>query len=277
MTKPAKPDKSARKSALHQEKNPSPQEINTLAALFTGRRYTEAATLAQTMTVRFPLHGFGWMILGEVFKQMGRNADALTPMQKAAALSPSDAKVLNNLGDTLKDLGRLAEAEASFRRVLEIKPNFAMAHSNLGFVLSEQGKLDEAIASYRRALSFNHDYADAYRNMGAALRNQGKLDEALACFQQLVRLEPGNSSAQHQIASLTGNNTERAPIQYVEKVFDAYADKFDTHLQQILKYDAPEKLVALVTQHSTPPAEKWKVLDLGCGTGLVGLAIAPFA
>jgi len=64
-------------------------------------------------------------------------------------------------------------------------------------------------------------------------------------------------------------NTERAPIQYIENVFDSYANTFDTHLRQVLKYQAPEKLVALVTQHSTPTAEKWNVLDLGCGTGLV--------
>lgn len=378
MTKPAKPDKSARKSAHHHKKNPSPQEINTLVALFAGGRYTEAATLAQTMTVRFPLHGFGWMMLGMAFSQLGRKSEALAPLQKAASLLPDDAVAFSNLGNTLKDLGRLDEAEAtcrraleikpdyagahynlgnilkdqgrlgeaeasyrralqvkpdfveayinlgvtlgdmsrldeaeaSYRRALQIKPNFAMAHynlantlkglrrldeaeaiyrralqvkpdyaeahSNLGIVLREQGKLDEAVASYRRALSFNPDFADAYGNLGLVLSEQGKLSEALACFQQQVRLTPGNELAQHQIASLTGMNTERAPEQYVESVFDGYADKFDKHLLQVLKYETPEKLVALVTQHSTPPAEKWNVLDLGCGTGLAGIAIAPF-
>ena len=108
-------------------------------------------------------------------------------------------------------------------------------------------------------------------------RAQGRLDDALACFQQQARIAPENGAAQHQIASLSGKNPERATTQYVESLFDGYANKFDTHLLQGLKYETPEKLVALVAQHATLPAEKWNVLDLGCGTGLAGAAIAPFA
>jgi predicted O-linked N-acetylglucosamine transferase (SPINDLY family) len=67
---------------------------------------------------------------------MGQNADALTPMQNAVALSPGNAEAHNNLGAVLNDLGRLDEAEASYRRALEIKPDFALAYSNLLFVLS---------------------------------------------------------------------------------------------------------------------------------------------
>jgi len=169
-TKPTKPDKLTRKSALHKGNNPSPQEINTLAALFTDGRYAEAATLAQTMTERFPLHGFGWKALGTVFKQTGRSADALAPMQQAAALSPGDAEVHSNLGATLHDLGRLHEAEASYRRALQIKPDYAEAHNNLGNTLRDLGRLEEAEASHRRALQINPDYAEAYSNLGVTLR-----------------------------------------------------------------------------------------------------------
>jgi predicted TPR repeat methyltransferase len=90
-------------------------------------------------------------------------------------------------------------------------------------------------------------------------------------------LTPEDGVALHHIASLTGANTERAPVQYVEKVFDDYADKFDAHLVQTLNYEAPRKLMELVHRHAPASADKWNVLDLGCGTGLVGLAIAPFA
>ena len=96
------------------ESEPSLQEMHRLVALFTGGRYTEVATLAQAMTERFPLHGFGWKALGTVFKRMGQSADALAPLQKAAALTPDDAEGHYNLGVTLQELGRLTAAEASF-------------------------------------------------------------------------------------------------------------------------------------------------------------------
>lgn len=338
--KPDKPDK----AATHKGKEPVAQERNLVVAMFNEGRYAEVAALARSLTERFPQHGFGWNVLGAVLKQMGQSADALAPMQKAAALSPTDSNAHCNLGATLQDLGRSAEAEvslkralqinpsnaealcnlgyaqqslgrpdeaeASYRRALQIKPDFAVAHCNLGMTLHNLGRLAEAETSYRRALQLNPnfaeahcnlgitlhslgrpeeavlscrqalqlkpDYADAHSSLGITLQHLGRFDEALVHFRERVRLTPGDVVAQHQIASLTGQKTERAPDQYVENVFDNYAERFDTHLQQVLQYDIPKKLVALIAQH-LPVAEKFNVLDLGCGTGLIGPEIAPYA
>ncbi len=81
----------------------------------------------------------------------------------------------------------------------------------------------------------------------------------------------------HLVAALSGGESERAPSDYVEKLFDEYAQKFDSHLVQVLSYSVPEKLAALLQPHFHPGGEKWAILDLGCGTGLSGAAIAQFA
>ena len=185
-----KADKSAKKSPRHKGNKPSPQEINALMALFTEGRYTEAATLAQSMTERFPLHEFGWKVLGVLFQQRGRSADALIPMQKATALSPGDAEAHSNLSNTFRDLGRLDEAEISCRRALKIKPNYAEAHSNLGNILWNLGRLDEAKASYQRALQIKPDYAEAYNNLGNTLGDLGRLDEAEVSFRRALQIKP---------------------------------------------------------------------------------------
>ncbi len=189
-TKPTKPDKSARQPAPRKGKKPSPQEINKLVTLFTAGRYTEAATLAQTLTVRFPLHGFGWKVLGAALKQMDQSADALMPMQKAAVLLPNDAEVYSNLGNTLTALGRLDEAEACYRQALQIKPGFAEAYSNLGNTLNALGRLDEAEVNCRQALQLKPDYAEAHSNLGDTLNALGRLDEAEACYRQALQIKP---------------------------------------------------------------------------------------
>lgn len=51
------------------------------------------------------------------------------------------------------------------------------------------------------------------------------------------------------------------------KVFDDYADRFDEHLNA-LKYQAPSLLLGLTRRLA--PNGTLDVLDLGCGTGLVG-------
>ncbi|MEO8331907.1 MAG: tetratricopeptide repeat protein [Gallionella sp.] len=182
-------------SAQHKQNNPSPEEMNTLGALFGQRLYMEAATLAKALTVRYPLNGIGWTVLGVAYSQMGRNADALEPMQKAALLAPGDADAHSNLGNTLRSLGKLDEAEASCRRALQIKPDFVEAHSNLGNTLRDLGRLDEAEASYRMALQIKPDFVEAHSNLGNALRDLGRLDEAEASYRLAMQFRPAFAEA----------------------------------------------------------------------------------
>ena len=215
--------------------------------------------------------------LGSLLNGVRRQDEAEASFRRALQHRSDLAEAHSNLGNILKDMGRLNEAEASYCRALEIAPHLAEAHNNLGIVLQELARPDEAEASYRKALQIRPDYSDAYANLAHTLSSLGRTNEALACYQRQIELDPEAVSAQHHIAALTGKNTERAPDGYIEKLFDSYADKFDTHLQQALEYEAPAKLAALVERHLMPVAEKWSILDLGCGTGLVGSAMAPFA
>ncbi|MFA6970870.1 MAG: tetratricopeptide repeat protein, partial [Gallionella sp.] len=181
--------------------SPNAHEIETLIALFNEGHYTEVATLARALTVRFPRNEFGWKMLGAAFKQLGQREDALTSMQKAAALSPSDAKAHSNLGVILQDLGRLEEAEASYRRALKIKPDYAMAYSNLGNTLNDMGRLDEAEANCRQALQINPDYAEAHSNLGNTLKALGRLDEAEASDRRALQINPELSEAHFNLGA----------------------------------------------------------------------------
>jgi predicted O-linked N-acetylglucosamine transferase (SPINDLY family) len=174
---------------------PALQEVNTLVSLLGQGRYTKAVTLARMMTVRFPLHGFGWKVLGVALKQMGQNADALVPMQKATVLSPNDAEAYNNLGTILHDLGRLDEAEASLQRALQLDHNNAQAYYNLGNTLKELNRLNEAEASYRQALQINPDDAETHSNLGIVLNDMGRPHEAEASYRQALQINPDNADA----------------------------------------------------------------------------------
>jgi tetratricopeptide (TPR) repeat protein len=199
--KPAKPDRPARKSAPHKGGSPGPKEMDSLVDLFGQGHFAEAATLAQAMTVRFPQHEFGWKALGAAYKQMGRAADALVPMQKAAALSPRDVEAHFNLGVTLQDLGRLGEAEASYRRALEINPHYADAHGNLGVIQQDQRRLNEAETCFRRALEIKPDNAKTLSNLGVVLQDLGRLDEAEASFGRALQINPHNPEAHNNLGN----------------------------------------------------------------------------
>lgn len=182
--------------------SPGPQEINRLLTLLNQGRYVEAETLARAITSRFPQWGTGWTALGIALKQMGRIADALTPMQKAAKLLPGLAETHSNLSTVLQDLGMVTEAEAGCRRALAIKPEFAEAHNNLGVSLLDQGRLDEAEASFRSALKYRSDFAAAHFNLHALLLDREGKAPALACLERAVEIDPSSQERRFALGML---------------------------------------------------------------------------
>ncbi len=181
---------------------PRPEEIEGLLRLFGAQRYAEAASLARAMTARFPRYGFGWKASGVVLNAIGRPAEALAAMQKAAELLPEDAEVHSNLGNTLRDLGRQADAEASYRSALRIEPRYAEAHCNLGNTLRDLGRLDESQAAYRRALEIKPDLIEAHHNLGNVLWDLGRPQEAEASFRRALEINPHYALAHSSLGNL---------------------------------------------------------------------------
>ena len=288
---------------------PSQNQLNHLLGDYQAGRLEEAEALATTLTQQFPKHPFGWRVLGALLQQTGRLTEALATMQSAVKLSSQDAAVHNNLGVTLQELGRLEEAEtsgrqaialepnypeahnnlgvtlqelgrleeaeASCRQAIALKPDYAKAHNNLGITLKKLGRLNEAEASYKRAIFLKPDYVEAHNSLGATLQKLGKLDEAVESYAQALALNPEDSSAKHLLAALSGNTTSSAPLDYVEELFDKYASTFDRALVDNLEYKTPELIAEIILRDSNSDS-LGSVIDLGCGTGLLGSEIKQF-
>ena len=179
------------------------------------------------------------------------------------------------MGNALKEQGKLEEAIEAYNKALAIKPDYAEAYNNMGDALQEQGKLEEAIEAYNKALAIKPDYADAYYNMGIALKEQGKLEEAIEAYNKALAIMPDYASAQHMVSSLTGKTTTSTPKQYVESLFDGYAKKFEQSLVENLEYKIPKMLTDIVVKENGG-GSLGSVLDLGCGTGLMGVEIKDY-
>jgi predicted TPR repeat methyltransferase len=87
-----------------------------------------------------------------------------------------------------------------------------------------------------------------------------------------VDLDHHAAAAEHLLDSLAGKNRETAPPQYVIDVFDNYAERFEHSLIEELDYKVPELLRRMLDEEWDPKKIFPCGLDLGCGTGLSGLA-----
>jgi predicted TPR repeat methyltransferase len=78
--------------------------------------------------------------------------------------------------------------------------------------------------------------------------------------------------------SCAGEDTpERAPDDFVEYTFDRFADSFESQLTGKLGYRAPQLCADMLARLLPPPARQLRMLDAGCGTGLCGPLMAPWA
>ena len=195
---------------------------------------------------------------------------------------------MHSSGDLLADR-RYAYAEASFRegdleaaadlarQTVEIAPRFAPAW----FLLGEARE-----AQYRAARSTDEG-VEAYR-------------EAVKAFEMALLRDPEDAQgARLRLASLgIGDPLEAMSPDYIRRLFDDYAVRFDRHLTVSLKYRAPEVLHEAVRRagglslkYRAPEVLHEAVrraascglrdfrfaraLDLGCGTGLAGEVFRP--
>ena len=207
--------------------------------------------------------------LAIILKEQSRLKEAEACYRQAIKLKPDYAEAHYNMGNTLKELGRLKEAEACYKKAIKLKPDYVKAYNNLGVMLQEQGKLDEAEVSYKKAITLKPDYADFYANLGNTLRDQDKLLEAKLNYKKAIELKSDSKKFKHIFDALTGKTTNFAPREYVEVLFDNYAINFENSLVNKLEYKTPNKIVEMIVAKN-PNIQLGSVLDLGCGTGLIG-------
>lgn len=86
-----------------------------------------------------------------------RLKEALEYIQKAQALAPDEAAIIDSLGWVHYKLGNLALAERHLRRAYEMSKGDAEVAAHLGEVLWEQGKRKEARALWEKARRSNPD------------------------------------------------------------------------------------------------------------------------
>jgi predicted TPR repeat methyltransferase len=223
-----------------------------------------------------PDHADALHFLGLLEHQRGAFDVALDLMARAIALSPNSSGWHNNMGNTLVRLGRAEAAEAAYRRSVELDPKGSDAYPGLQHLLEAQGRIAELVL-LRAEWTVAQPGGRSPGALGRALARLGRLEEAAAVFGRWLEAEPDNAVARHLYLSCAGGAPpERASDDYVVRAFDQSAERFDEHLGR-LGYRAPELVAREAQAVYGPPARRLKVLDAGCGTGLCGPLIAPYA
>ena len=241
------------------------------------KRFDESIELIERSLLADPSQA-GWHSnLGIVCKAVGRFDDAIGAYRRAIAVEPGHAQAHNNLGVLQKIQGRPAEAEASYREAIRLNPEYAEAWHNLGTLLSSLLRRPEAVAAFNKALVLSPAAPETRRLLALAHCSLGEPEKAVRIFDEWLREEPDNPIALHMRAACSGEGVPaRAADDYIQKAFDGFAASFETKLEY-LAYRAPQIVAATLADAGAPASGGLDVLDAGCGTGLCGPLLRPYA
>jgi predicted TPR repeat methyltransferase len=237
----------------------------------------EAIALIQASLEQAPKQADWHSNLGIILQAKGDLEAAVTAFERAIALDPTHANAYNNLGVLLRVFGRHGEAEAAYRTAIELNPDHADGYHNLAIVLDLTNRTPEAVTAYCKALALRPQYPEARRLLALAYCAIDQRDKAVQVCEEWLKHEPDDPHARHTLAACSGRDVPpRASDAYVEKVFDSFASSFEAKLAR-LHYRAPALIAEALAAAGVTAAGSLDVLDVGCGTGLCGPLLAPYA
>lgn len=256
VTAASEDDEPDRVAAAPEPVASDPEVAAALSEAAAGRS-REATTTLQAMVKKAPARVGAWRALGRLHLKDGESARAADEFRKAVALDSKDGSTHFELALALERSGHDDEAEAEYAAATKLAPTLfpawydaAMLHLEhgeaaeaesaletavplasagprrakaltwLGVARRRQGKFKEALDAYEKAILYKPNATDARLGRGRVLLESGDAEGAAAAAQDVLTLDPENSSAHFLlglIAAHAGRNDD-ARREYAEAV-----------------------------------------------------------
>jgi len=244
----------------------------SIALLNTDTGFGEAVYLLQQVVVALPNHLDARHLLACTLMSAGDYPQAKSQFLVFLSQKKDDAQVYYNLGVLALYEQDIKTAQDYFEKAIKYQSDFADAYYNLGIIAEYQQDEQGAINYFNQTLAYDESCFAAHYQLVLHYKNKQDTEQAILHCHQALNLQPDNASLRYLLAVLTkGGSFDCAPDDYIANLFDSYAAYYDRHLVTDLSYQVPQQLRQLLDRVvSTENNTTYRILDLGCGTGLSG-------
>jgi predicted TPR repeat methyltransferase len=210
-------------------------------------------------------------ILGTILIECGKPEDAAICLAEAVSAMPNHPSPWLALARAQDAMGQADHAIATLQHALHAGMRGPDVLNGLLLAYIRYRRFDDAITLGQKAQSDGALDATGFGLLGHALSSSGRHDQAFDAYREALKLAPEDPYVAHLAASSGAvAGKDRAPDDYLEVVFDGYAERFEWHLISLC-YRVPGLMRQILTAHM--PRTAGPALDLGCGTGLIGVAV----
>lgn len=240
-------------------------------------------------------------MLGETLSALGEKESALKLFYKAENINPYNFTALINIADLEAENKNFTIAETYYKKAIALNCNDSRAHANYAEMLDRCHRTLEALEEYRQAVIISPQMPEPSYNLSMILKSMEEYEQALDLMfhafylssehsdwslniaETLVLLNdsapekakkicenwykkmPDNIVVQHLWASLN-HHALAEDVAYNRLLFDNFAPTYEETLKNI-NYQVADKIAELYAPFNGT------ILDLGCGTGLLGAKI----
>ena len=207
----------------------------------------------------------------------GRAGEAAALLKKCIAANRGGLLLRLTLQKAHSASGDQSAALAAARETAQLYPDAAPAALALGEALRMRGHLPTAIGELQRALRLDPELDAARVALGRAWLDAGEAGKALENWRNIADEKPSPqlrsllAEAEHALGE------PRSDARYVRHLFDQFSANYDSRMLAQLQYRAPLSLRQFADFLGLGGTKRHAILDLGCGTGLMGEAVSDWA
>lgn len=277
------------KQQLHQEavkilesiKEQDPENLTILFALAQSQQQNNQMIAAQanfeTVILHEPENLDAQHSLATIYTAKKQYDLAINSFIQIIKINPNHNEALHNLASIYYFQKQYKKALDCWLKQLVSKPD-AHTNYNIGCCYLALQKHDEAEPYLKAACNDRPNSTEPIINLASIFIKLQNWNKVIKLYQRALEIEPENQEVQYVLAAIqqTENSFSKPPKQYVKHLFDQYADNFEHHLLDNLKYCA-HKIIKDNLAENINPNRKYIIADLGCGTGLCGVECKQFS
>lgn len=188
-------------AAVHLERAQRTESLESLASslvrlYYLQKDYNRLVRLSRELDRSKITDAWTLYRIGEAYENIGDSRTASTYFEAAVQQGPYHLRFLNRLGMSYVSTQRFGPAISTFDRLLAENPKYGDGYNNRGFARAVQGDMQGAEEDFRAALALNPDETKALANMASLYLNTNRHKEARPYARRLLELEPNNEDYQ---------------------------------------------------------------------------------
>jgi|WetSurMetagenome_2_1015567.scaffolds.fasta_scaffold00119_1 tetratricopeptide (TPR) repeat protein len=173
-------------------------------------------------------------------KDSATRGEALTALQKYAALKPGDAEAQKSLGDMLYEMKNQAGALTAYRAALAADSTLKGFYKRYVELVGARGTAEEMVKALTGAIASGEADAAMYASLGTVYQKQGGYQKAIEMYQKALSIDPRNVTVLSSVAlcQAKSGNVNEAVISYEQaiamndKAVDEYKELGDLYMLQ---------------------------------------------